>query len=683
MRSQMRWDDQRVDNDEGRLPGVGDGTVVRTFDAPEATGINFHEVRAKSALNHVPGTRYGFNWTINPFRGCSHACVYCLSGDTPVLLTDGRTRAIAELEVGESIYGTIRRGSYRHYTATSVLAHWQTLKPGYRIALEDGTELIASADHRFLTERGWKFVTGAENGSKRRPHLTLDNKLMGFGGVCRTPPSTDEYRRGYLFGMLRGDGHIGSYEYPTAGRVHRFRLALADPEALNRSRVFLEQEGVPTTEFAFHPGGLTRRPITAIRTSGYEGLSRARRLASDTLPRSDQWLRGFLAGIFDAEGCCSGDLRISNRDEQLLALAVEALRRYGFAVTLEPARPNGVRSVRLLGGLAAQQRFFEAVDPAITRKRSIEGIAIESRRRLGVVAIEPVGTDIEMYDITTGTGDFIANGVVSHNCFARRTHTYLGFDAGRDFEKEIVVKVNTPEVLRAELKRPSWKGELVALGTNTDPYQWAEGRYRFMPEIIEALEEADTPITVLTKSPLVLRDIDLYARMAEHLDVTVNLSIPTLDEKAWRATEPHTPSPKARLEAVAELKRRGIGSGVLVAPLMPGINDAPEQVEPLVDAAREAGADFLGGIALHLRDGVRDVFFGWLNAKRPDLIPRYEELYAGGRAYQRAEDAKETTRAVGGWGRSGASRRRRSATAKPRRETAPSSPAESEQTSLF
>jgi DNA repair photolyase len=265
-------------------------------------------------------------------------------------------------------------------------------------------------------------------------------------------------------------------------------------------------------------------------------------------------------------------------------------------------------------------------------------------------------------------------------CFARRTHTYLGFDAGRDFEREIVVKVNTPEVLRAELKRPSWRRELVALGTNTDPYQWAESKYRFMPELIEALEEAETPISVLTKSPLVLRDIDLYARAAETVDVTVNLSIPTLDEEAWRATEPHTPSPRARLEAVAELERRGISSGVLVAPLMPGINDSPEQVEPLVEAAREAGADFLGGIALHLRDEVRDVFFGWLEAKRPDLIPRYEELYANGRAYQRPADAKHTTRAVKGWGRSGARRRN----PQPRKEQAPQPrPEAAPQNSLF
>jgi DNA repair photolyase len=241
-------------------------------------------------------------------------------------------------------------------------------------------------------------------------------------------------------------------------------------------------------------------------------------------------------------------------------------------------------------------------------------------------------------------------------CFARRTHVYLDFDAGRDFEREIVVKVNAPEVLRAELSRPSWKRELVAIGTNTDPYQWVESRYRMMPEVIAALEQAQTPISVLTKSPLLLRDIDLYERMAKRLPVTVNLSVPTLDEKVWRATEPHTPHPSARLDAVGELRRRGIESGVLIAPLMPGINDAPEQVEPIVERARAAGATFVGGVALHLRDEVRDVFFGWLQAKRPDLLPRYEELYAGGRAYMRPAERKRTTSAVKGWGR-GRSRR--------------------------
>lgn len=220
-----------------------------------------------------------------------------------------------------------------------------------------------------------------------------------------------------------------------------------------------------------------------------------------------------------------------------------------------------------------------------------------------------------------------------------------------------MVKVNVPELLRAELGRPSWRRELVALGTNTDPYQWVESRYRMMPEILEALEAAETPVSVLTKSPLVMRDVEIFERMAARgLPVSVNLSVPTLDEEAWRATEPHTPSPAARLDAVAELRARGIESGVLIAPLMPGINDDPEQVRPIVERARAADATFLGGVALHLRGEVKDVFFAWLEAKRPDLLPKYEQLYKGS-AYMQSTQRKHATRAVKGWGRGRASRK--------------------------
>jgi DNA repair photolyase len=222
-------------------------------------------------------------------------------------------------------------------------------------------------------------------------------------------------------------------------------------------------------------------------------------------------------------------------------------------------------------------------------------------------------------------------------CFARPTHTYLGFDAGRDFEKEIVVKVNAPEALRSELARPSWKREHVALGTNTDPYQWVEGRYRLMVGIWEALRDAANPCSVLTKSPLLLRDLELMLEIADRASFGASLSIPTLDEKAWRATEPHTPHPRARLEAVAELNRAGIATGVLIAPLMPGINDSPRQVQELLDRVTEAGTTSIGGIGLHLRGEVRDVFMGWLREQRPDLVGRYQELYRHGAYAPRKE----------------------------------------------
>ncbi len=232
-------------------------------------------------------------------------------------------------------------------------------------------------------------------------------------------------------------------------------------------------------------------------------------------------------------------------------------------------------------------------------------------------------------------------------CFARPTHTYLDFDAGRDFEREIVVKVNAPELLRAELARPSWKREHVALGTNTDPYQWVEGRYKLMPGIWEALRDAANPCSVLTKSPLLLRDLTLLKEIAERTEFSAAVSVPTLDERAWRATEPHTPNPRARLDAVAELTRSGITTGVLIAPLMPGINDSPEQVAQILELASQAGAAYVTGIALHLRGELKGLFFDWLQERRPDLLPRYRQLYRRG-AYAPAEERRRLAQLVRG-----------------------------------
>lgn len=232
-------------------------------------------------------------------------------------------------------------------------------------------------------------------------------------------------------------------------------------------------------------------------------------------------------------------------------------------------------------------------------------------------------------------------------CFARPTHKYLDFDAGRDFEREIVVKVNAPELLRTELAKPSWGGEHVALGTNTDPYQWVEGRYKLMPGIWEAMRDARNPCSILTKSPLLLRDLDLMAQIAQRTEFSAALSVPTVDERAWRATEPHSPNPRARLEAVAELARAGIRTGVLIAPLMPGINDAPEQVEEIRTLAQEAGATYVTGIALHLRGDVKNLFLGWLSEQRPELVGRYKQLYRRG-AYAPQEERRRLTALVKG-----------------------------------
>ena len=185
----MRWDNLRIDGEqEKNLPGYREPAQIRHFDAPEALETNFYEVRAKSALNRVPkASRMPFRWTINPYRGCSHACTFCVRGDTPVLMSDGRHKPLADLKPGDRIYGTVRRASYRHYVATEVVDHWTTVKEAYRVTLEDGTELVASGDHRFLSNRGWKHVIGAEQGPLQRPFLTTNNELMGTGQFSTQP----------------------------------------------------------------------------------------------------------------------------------------------------------------------------------------------------------------------------------------------------------------------------------------------------------------------------------------------------------------------------------------------------------------------------------------------------------------------------------------------------------------
>jgi DNA repair photolyase len=229
-------------------------------------------------------------------------------------------------------------------------------------------------------------------------------------------------------------------------------------------------------------------------------------------------------------------------------------------------------------------------------------------------------------------------------CFARPTHEYLGMDAGRDFERRIVVKVNAVERLRHELADPRWAGESIAMGTNTDPYQPAEGRYRLTRGILEVLSEARNPFSILTKSSMIVRDAELLAEAHRRTAVGVAFSIGTVDERVWRETEPGTPPPARRLQALRTLTEAGVPCSVLVAPILPGISDAPEQIEAVVRACTEAGAISLSPITLHLRPGVREQFMPWLETARPELMETYAAMYR--RAYAPREVSDRISQAV-------------------------------------
>lgn len=218
-------------------------------------------------------------------------------------------------------------------------------------------------------------------------------------------------------------------------------------------------------------------------------------------------------------------------------------------------------------------------------------------------------------------------------CFARPTHEYLGFGIGEDFDRRIIVKVNAVERLRAELRAARWGGDAIAMGTNTDPYQPVEGRYRLTQGILQVLAAANNPFSILTKSTLITRDIDLLREATRRApSVETALSIGCLDEDVWRTAEPHTPHPMRRMEAVARLNAAGVSCGVMIAPVLPGISDRPEQLEAVVRAAIEAGATSVTPILLHLRPGVRDHYLEWLGRTRPELVSevtrRYRSPYA-------------------------------------------------------
>jgi DNA repair photolyase len=221
-------------------------------------------------------------------------------------------------------------------------------------------------------------------------------------------------------------------------------------------------------------------------------------------------------------------------------------------------------------------------------------------------------------------------------CFARPTHEYLGLNTGEDFERRIVVKVNAVELLRVELSARRWAGHHIAMGTNTDPYQRCEGKYHLTQGVIQVLAEAANPFSILTKSTLILRDLDLLVDAARRTEVGVNLSIGTLDDDVWRLTEPGTPPPRRRLEAVRRLNDAGVPCGVLVAPIIPGLSDRPDQVDEVVAGCVDAGAVSISSVALHLRRGVREHYLRWLAGARPDLVDDYRRRYR--RSYLPAEE---------------------------------------------
>jgi DNA repair photolyase len=218
-------------------------------------------------------------------------------------------------------------------------------------------------------------------------------------------------------------------------------------------------------------------------------------------------------------------------------------------------------------------------------------------------------------------------------CFARPTHTYLDLDAGDDFDRQIIVKINVAEVLQKELAKASWRREPVALGTNTDPYQRAEGRYSLMPGIIGALAESGTPFSILTKGTLLRRDLPLIVEASRHVHVDLAMSIAIYDHELQQSVEPGTPSAKARLATVTAVREAGLDCAVFLMPILPYLTDTRAHLDEALRQAKLAGATSVLYTALHLRGGVKPWFMQWLEHAHPELVPKYRSMYYGNNAY--------------------------------------------------
>lgn len=570
------------------VEGAGE---VSKVDEPMRLPTTVIPEKTKRAITRNNSPDLSFDRSLNPYKGCEHGCVYCADGDIAVLLADGSTRRLAEIKAGDEIYGTSRTGLYRRYTKARVLDHWETYKPAYRVTLEDGTSMITSADHRFLTTRGWKFVMNDANARPRR-HLSPKDRLLGVGSFVASAAIDDDYRRGYLRGMLREYGQATS---STVG------LASSDSDAVARASGYLRAFGIPS-----------------IRELGSAARETLRSLLSIPSNPSQSFDLGFLAAVFDADGAFGANsLVFAGAHGPQVLMTNRALSRLGFASAIDSANVDGRRreSVRMLGGLREHFRFFQRVGAAIPGKRDFTGATLQSTAPVRVVEIEPL-RDMQLFDITTTTGDFVADGVVHHNCFARPTHAYLGYSPGIDFETKIFSKPDAPERLREELSKKSYHCAPITLGANTDPYQPVERELQISRKLLQVLKEFKHPVSIITKSALVQRDSDILADMAKENLAQVFVSTTTLDKGLARIMEPRAATPDKRIETIATLNKLGIPTHVMTAPMIPFVND--HEMEKILEAAYAAGARRAGYVLVRLPLELKDLFEEWLERHFPD-----------------------------------------------------------------
>lgn len=547
-------------------------------------GKPVYTVPAKSVLNLDSGFVHKLlcdGPTFSTGFSCVYSCSFCLAADTPILMADGTTRPISDIREGDMVVGTAKGVRFRKLEATKVIKHWPTVKQGFEITLEDGREIVASADHQFFSRRGWRYVLA--DASAGRKGLTGKSELLGFGPTGVPWSETDAYRKGYLSGLIRGDGTIGRYR--SKGRANfswQFRLALTDTPALDRAQRFLLRFGVVCQRFNFKIATEKHRAAEAIRTSKRASYETIKKLIE--WGDGPEWQRGFLAGFFDAEGTKHG-YRTANTNPDLLDRFQDALELFGFRSVREfrrrphPWKDAGI--VRLIGGLSEHLRFFQAVDPAVKDKLPLAGAALKVKRLPGsnrtVRSIRPLGKKVRMFDIMTGTGDFFANGVLAHNCYvpsmmAKAPHMQ---EIAADHADVVVRRANALDVLRRQLSlakgAPRFSDPNDRRVVFSSPLVDVAGNMDLVRETIEAcrliLTLTHWQVRLLSKSNLLPK---IAEALPEYRDrIIYGVSTGTLDNRLALAFEGGTPLVSKRLASLHWLQDNKFRTYGMICPSLP------------------------------------------------------------------------------------------------------------------
>jgi DNA repair photolyase len=591
---------------------------------PPAQPTVLYRDSSRTILAENDSPDVGFRFSLNPYRGCEHGCIYCLGPDTAILYADMAWRPIGNVRIGDVLFGFDefpQPGRTRKFRPAVVEAVWWSRRPTVRLVTER-TEVVTTAEHRWLQARDFRWSQSRQLAPGRR--------------VCCVPVVAedvdDDYRIGYLAGMTLGDG---TFRYQPGWRRARlgfpaayWRVALADQEPLLRLADFLARFGVEACVRPFGTRPPARRVMEKVEVRALARLAIIHALISAE-GDSRSYRRGFLAGFFDAEGYSGDSLRLSQVDVSVLERVQRYAATLGFRFELEP-RTSGASTLRLAGSLVDRIRFFSTCRPAILRKiGALYGCEMNVEPET-VLAIEP-GPVADVVDIQTSSGTFFAAGLATHNCYARPSHEYLGFSAGLDFERRIMVKENAPELLRDALSAPRWEPQVVALSGNTDCYQPIERRLGITRRCVEVFAEFRNPVAAITKSALVARDADLFAELARHGAAHVMFSVTTLDPELARRMEPRAARPERKLAAMRTLADAGVPVAVMIGPVIPGLNDA--EIPRILAAAADAGAQSASWVLLRLPKPVDALFQDWLAEHYPDrrerVLGRIREVRQG------------------------------------------------------